>query len=102
LPAGVTAEEKEVPEKGGEVVLSLTAAASAPVASQPFQVVLREVEGGKEYPVQFAMISVSENNGVPQGYRELLINSTDQLWLTVVAPPPAPPAPPAEPVPPAK
>ena len=102
LPAGVTAEEKEVPEKGGEVVLSLAAAASAPVASQPFQVVLREVEGGKEYPVQFAMISVSENNGVPQGYRELLINSTDQLWLTVIAPPPAPPAPSAEPVPAAK
>ena len=102
LPAGVTAEEKEVPEKGGEVTLSLAAAASAPVASQPFQVVLREVEGGKEYPVQFAMISVSENNGVPQGYRELLINSTDQLWLTVTAPPPAPPAPPAEPVPAAK
>ncbi len=102
LPAGVTVEEKDVPEKGGEAVLSLATAASAPVASQAFQLVLREVEGGKEYPVQFAMVSVSENNGVPQGYRELLINSTDQLWLTVTAPPPAPPAPPAEPVPAAK
>ncbi len=102
LPAGVTAEEKEVPEKGGEVTLSLAAAASAPVASQPFQLVLREVEGGKEYPVQFSMISVSENNGVPQGYRQLLINATDQLWLTVTPPPPVPPAPPAEPVPAAK
>ncbi|MES2469496.1 MAG: PPC domain-containing protein [Verrucomicrobiota bacterium] len=102
LPAGVTAEEKDVPEKGGEVVLSLTAAASAPVASQPFQLVLRETGGGKEYPVEFSMISVSENNGVPQGYRELLINSTDKLWLTIAAPPPPPPAPPAEPVPAAK
>ena len=102
LPAGVTAEEKEVPEKAGEVTLSLTAAASAPVASQPFQLVLREVEGGKEYPVQFSMVSVSENNGVPQGYRQLLINATDQLWLTVAAPPPAHPAPAAEPIPAAK
>jgi hypothetical protein len=26
-----------------------------------------------------------ENNGVPQGYGELVIDSTEQLWLTVIA-----------------
>jgi hypothetical protein len=37
------------------------------------------------------MATVSENNGVPQGYQQLLIGSTDQLWLTVTPPPPPPP-----------
>jgi hypothetical protein len=36
------------------------------------------------------MATVSENNGVPQGYQQLLIGSTDQLWLTVTPPPPPP------------
>ena len=100
LPAGVTASEPDVSEKGGEVAITLTAAPAAARAAQPFQFVLREVEGGRERPVAFSMISTSENNGVPQGYRQLLINSTSQLWLTVIpAPPPpapAPPPPPAE------
>jgi hypothetical protein len=37
------------------------------------------------------MATVSENNGVPQGYQQLLIGSTDQLWLTVTPPPPPAP-----------
>jgi hypothetical protein len=95
LPEGVTAPEVDVPEKGGEVAITLTAAPAAPRSSQPFTLTLREVEGGKQYPVLFKMISTSEDNGVPQGYRKLLINSTDQLWLTLAAPPPAAPADPA-------
>jgi hypothetical protein len=31
------------------------------------------------------MLTTGENNGVPNGYTELVINSTDQLWLTVTA-----------------
>jgi len=96
LPAGITAAEVDVSEKGGEVALTLTAEATAPRASQPFQLVLREVEGAKDYPVEFSMASTGENNGAPQGYRQLLVNSTDQLWLTVTAPPPPPPAKPTE------
>jgi hypothetical protein len=89
LPAGITANEVEVPEKGGAVTLTLTAEPTAPAAAQPFQLSLREVEGGKEYPVKFAMVTTSENNGVPQGYQQLLINDTIQVWLTVrPAPPP--------------
>ncbi|MDR3403436.1 MAG: hypothetical protein P4L99_13140 [Chthoniobacter sp.] len=85
LPEGVTAPEVDVPEKGGDVTLKLTAEASAAAASQPIQVVLREVESGAEHPVIYSMIATGENNGVPQGYTELVINSTDQLWLTVTA-----------------
>lgn len=96
LPAGVSAEEIDVPEKGGEITLKLTADASAAAANQPFQLVLRESESGTEHPVTFSMIATGENNGVPQGYTELVINSTDQLWLTVTAPAPKPDAPKVE------
>jgi hypothetical protein len=99
LPAGVSAAEADVPDKGGEVKVTLTAETTAARAAQPFRLVLREAEGGAEHPVTWSLASGGEDNGVPQGYPRLLINATDQLWLTVV---PAPP-PPAEPavVPPA-
>lgn len=93
LPAGVAAEEINVPEKGGDVTLKLTAETSATAASRPIQLILREVESGAEHPVIFSMITTGENNGVPQGYTELVINSTDQLWLTVTAPTQKPEAP---------
>jgi hypothetical protein len=83
LPEGVSAPEVDVPEKGGEVTLKITAEASAPAASQPIQLILRESESGAEHPVIYSMTTTGENNGVPQGYTELVINSTDQLWLTV-------------------
>ncbi len=83
LPDGVTAIPADVPDKDGEVTLKLTATADAKPASQPFTLVLRETEGGIEHPARFSLVATSENNGVPQGYTELIINSTDQLWLTV-------------------
>jgi hypothetical protein len=83
LPEGVTAPEIEVPEKGGDVTLKLTAAAETKQASGPFQLCLRESETGTEHPVRFMMTTTSENNGVPAGYTELVIDSTDQIWLTV-------------------
>ena len=96
LPAGLAAAEVAVPDKGGEVTLVLTAEAAAPPGGQVFQLVLRE-SGGQEYPVRFSLVSVTENNGVPQGYQDLLTRETDQLWLTVT--PPAPPPAPAAPAP---
>ena len=102
LPTGTSIAEVEVPEKGGEVKLSITAEPTAQEASQPFQLMLREVEGGAEMPVVYSMVSTTENNGVPQGYRHLLIDTTNELWLTVTVPPPPKPADPPPPVPPAK
>ena len=89
LPPGISAPAIEVPEKDGEVTLQLTAEATVQPASQPFTLVLKETEGGKEYPVQFWMAATSEDNGVPQGFGELVINSTDQLWLSVIVEAPA-------------
>jgi hypothetical protein len=91
LPVGVTAAEVDVPEAGGEVTLVLAAGNDAAAASMPIRLVVREVDGGRELGVSYSMATVSENNGVPQGYQQLLIGSTDQLWLTVTPPPPPAP-----------
>jgi hypothetical protein len=89
LPAGVSAPEVAVPEKGGEVVLVLQATAEAAASGCPVMLKLREIEGGREIPVQHILVSTAENNGVPQGFSQLLLNETEQLWLTVVPQPPA-------------
>ena len=83
LPDGVTAPEVEVAEKAGEATLKFSANADAPPANQPIQLILREAEAGTEHAAQYSMIATSENNGVPAGYTELVIDSTDQLWLTI-------------------
>ena len=84
LPEGVSAPDVEVPAKDGEVTLKFTANADAMPASQPFQMILRETETAAEHPVRYMMTTTGENNGVPQGYTELVIDSTEQLWLTVL------------------
>ncbi len=93
LPEGVSAPLVDVPEKGGEVTFKVAAEAEAKPASQPLQLILRETESSTEYPVRFMMITTSENNGVPAGYTELVIDSTDQLWLAVPASPAKPETP---------
>jgi hypothetical protein len=84
LPEGVSAAAVDVPEKGGEVVVAIKAEAGAGRYAGPIRVVLREVEGGMERAVRFPLNSVAENNGVPQGFPVLLVNETEQLWLSVV------------------
>jgi hypothetical protein len=85
LPEGVSAPPVDVPEKDGDVTLKLTADATAQPASQPVVLVLRETESGAEHPVRHSLVATSENNGVPQGYTELLIPFTEQLWIAVSA-----------------
>jgi hypothetical protein len=87
LPEGVTASVAEVPDKDGDVTLKVSADVAAMPASQPFSLALREVESGREHPVRYSLVSTSENNGVPQGYIELVFGSTEQLWVTVLAEP---------------
>jgi hypothetical protein len=89
LPMGVTAPAIDVPEKDGEVTLKLAGEAAAPAANQPIQLVLREVGTAVDYPVCYLMSTTSEDNGVPQGFADLAIDSTDQLWLTVLPAPAA-------------
>jgi hypothetical protein len=49
-----------------------------------------------ERAVRYPLNSVAENNGVPQGFPVLLVNETEQLWLSVVPAAAAAPVPAAE------
>jgi hypothetical protein len=87
LPEGLAAEPIDVPEKGGEVVLKLVASANAKPFSGAIQIAATEAESGTQHRVVSELISSKVDNGVPQGFRKLVIESTDQLWLTVLSPP---------------
>lgn len=79
LPEGVTSKELEVPKKGGEVKLTLTAAAEAESANQPFVVTLQTSE--PDAPMM-ARATFDLRGVEPRGDR--LINEGSQPWLTVL------------------
>jgi hypothetical protein len=85
LPEGLSAEPVEVAMKSGENVLKLIARADAKAAQKPIRLVLTDPESGEERTATFSLTTSSEDNGVPGGYTKLLVESTDQLWLTLKA-----------------
>jgi hypothetical protein len=87
LPADLTAAPLDVPEKSGDVTLKLVASPQAAPFSGPIQIIVTEVETRKEHRVTVDLTSSSVNNGVPGGFNQLVIDSTDQLWLTVLPTP---------------
>ena len=87
LPEGLAAEPNDVSEKSGEVLLKLAASAEAKPFSGAIQIALTEVESGIAHRVNSELISSTVDNGVPQGFRKLAIESTDELWLTVLPAP---------------
>lgn len=86
LPNGVTVKEAEVPAKGGEVKLPLTAAADAAAANGPVE--LQIVTSPPDGPMIFKA-SYDLRGTEPRGDR--LINEDSRVWLTVT-PAKAPPA----------
>ena len=85
----------EIPGKGGDIAIPLKVEPSAPAASLPITIQIRD--GTNTTSVPFSLVSRSTNNGVPGGYTSLLIESTDAIWLTVHPRPPEPaPTPPEE------
>ena len=84
LPDGLTVEPADVPDKGGDVSLKLVASAEARPFSGPIQVMATEPESGVEHLATASLTSSTENNGVPGGFTKLAIESTDQIWLTVL------------------
>ena len=87
LPEGLTLEPVEVPDKGGEVLLKLVASSDAKPFSGAIQIAVTETESGTEHHVVSELISSTTDNGVPQGFKKLVVESTDQLWLTVLSVP---------------
>jgi len=84
LPEGVAAEPVEVPEKGGDVTLKVLASADARPFGGVIQILVTETESGTEHRAIAELISSTTDNGVPQGFKKLVIESTDQLWLNVL------------------
>jgi len=74
---GVTATSADVPDNGGEVALTLTAAADAKAASGPIRVMLLGTD--KAHPiVKLAQVNLRRDNS------QELVAKTDAIWLTVV------------------
>ncbi len=80
LSAGVTAETVDVPVKGGDVKLTLKAAADAAASQAPFAV---EIVTNAPDTVQTVLASYAIPFSEPRG--DLLIMSDTHPWLTVPA-----------------
>ena len=79
LPAGVTAASVEVPEKGGDVTISITAAADSKPAAGPLRVFVLSTDPSR--PAAWpASCSLRKEAG------QEFIARTETLWLTVSAP----------------
>jgi hypothetical protein len=85
VPEGVSAAESALPAKDGEVSLSFVVATNAPAFNGPFQIIVTDQTTKEERAIPFELVSRTENNGVPGGYSKLLVEKTDQLWMTVKA-----------------
>lgn len=85
LPSGVTCEPVTVSGKSAEAKLVFVAQADAAAVRGPFGVQVRDLVSGSERPVPFLLAGSSTDNGVPGGYRVLLADRTETLWLTVLA-----------------
>jgi hypothetical protein len=83
LPEGVTAAAAEVPAGGGEVTVTLTAAADAKPAGVPIRVELRGT-GPSPTVATAARYDVAKDSG------QDLLRQTDVLWLTVLPLPAGP------------
>ena len=87
LPKDVLCEPVEADGKAGEATLSLSASADAQPFSGPIRILAKNLETGSTSAALRELISAGENNGVPNGYSQLLIDATEHLWLTVKAKP---------------
>ena len=86
LPEGVSAATVEADSKATSATLRLVAATNAPATSVAFRIRVAEKGGGKSLYARMDLVSAGENNGVPQGFRRLVRDSIDDLWLTVTTP----------------
>jgi hypothetical protein len=85
LPPGVTLEPVKVEAKGKEAILKLVTK-DAPAFNGTIKVLVKDDVTNEQRPAVFSLVSRSENNGVPGGYSKLLVESTEDLWLTIKPP----------------
>ena len=85
LPAGVSGTTAKVSEKGGDVVLKLSAADDAKSANQ----VVRVLAIAPDLDAAQVHLAVANLKGQNAAAGDLLINQTDNIWLTVIPKRPA-------------
>ena len=85
LPPGVHVEAFDLGEKSGEQTLKVICDSDAKAAQQAVRLIVVDTTASREYPAEFEFVSASENNGVPGGYTKLLVESSVQIWFTVIA-----------------
>lgn len=88
LPEGLSSSPVEMGGTEKEITLEVTAAPDAPPFSGPIQVEFREENSDAVRTAVHELVSTTLRNGVPQGFRDLVITSTPHLWLTVLSAPP--------------
>jgi hypothetical protein len=72
-----------------EITLELRASAEACPFSGPITIHLREDDSDVVHAAIYELTTTSRKNGVPQGFPDLVIKSTDQFWLTILPAPQA-------------
>ena len=83
LPEGVSALATNLPAKGGDFEISIVASTNAAPFSGPIHLYVLDQNSREERLIEHALTSRSIDNGVPQGYLTLLVESIDHCWLTV-------------------
>jgi hypothetical protein len=83
LPSGVTVISSNLPAKSGEVSFAIIAATNAPPFQGPIRLALTDSQTKTQELAIVELTTRGENNGVPNGYSTLAINSLDSVWLTV-------------------
>lgn len=72
-----------LPAKSGEVTFTLTINSNAPAFQGPIQLALLDTVTKAEKTAIVELTTRGENNGVPNGYNKLAIESYDHVWLTI-------------------
>jgi hypothetical protein len=90
LPAGVRVDPVEVSEKADAATLRWITATNAAPFSGPVFIDVSSSSPAAVQEARFSLISGGENNGVPQGFRRLVVESISRPWLTVLRTPPVP------------
>jgi hypothetical protein len=88
LPSGISASTTNLPAKSGEVSFTLVAATNVAPFQGPIRLALVDQQTKTE---KFAIVELTtrgEDNGVPNGYSKLAIESYDHIWLTLKPQPP--------------
>ncbi|MSU33706.1 MAG: hypothetical protein EXS36_01065 [Pedosphaera sp.] len=95
LPAGVKAEAIDVPAEPAtvEMAISLRTAVEAKPWGGPVRITITDTNTGQRALVGMTLVNTTVNNGVPNGYTKLPIETEADLWLTIPPPKPAPTAP---------